>query len=107
MSTTILHNRKATSVPVPTSPANRARIDEFFKNEDFRETVFALSSRWACEREFEDINDYGKVISSNLPEGFKLMKMTKKPFGFHFSIGTEAVYHYKVTARSVSWSRIA
>lgn len=40
-----------------------------------------LYGRWLDEREYEDINEYGKVISDKL--GFPV-KMTKRPFGFKF-----------------------
>jgi hypothetical protein len=87
-----------------TSPKDLERIRAMF--DDIADPVFCLKARWSCEREFEDINDYGKVIARKLPSGFKLEKMTKAPFGFHFSIGTDAVYAIKTTARAIGWVRI-
>ena len=89
----------------PTTPENLARINAMFKA--IQPLALDLASRWHCEREFEDIQDYAKVISSALPDGFTLVKMTKSPFGFQFSIGTEALYVIKVCARSIEWKRIA
>lgn len=87
-----------------TSPKDLERIRAMF--DDLAEPVFQLKARWSCEREFEDINDYGKVITKWLPAGFTLEKMTKAPFGFHFSIGTDALYAIKTTARSIGWVRL-
>jgi hypothetical protein len=33
-------------------------------------------------------------------------RMTKRPFGFEFDIGTEAVYAIQVTMRSYQWKRV-
>ena len=43
--------------------------------------IVNLYWRWLDEREYEDINEYGKVIASKL--GFPV-QMTKRPFGFKF-----------------------
>jgi hypothetical protein len=90
----------------PTTPENLKRIDAMFKSKTLRDLLFDLKFRWSNEREFEDINDYGKVIASQLPEGFKLEKMTKSPFGFQFSIGTSARYAMMATNRSIEWKRL-
>ena len=89
----------------PTTPENLARINAMFKG--IEDLACNLAARWQDEKEFEDINDYAKVLQAKLPEGFKLVKMTKAPFGFQFSIGTEALYVIKICARSVEWKRIA
>lgn len=39
-----------------------------------------LWERWQDEKEYEDIEDYGKVIAKEL--GFKSVEMSKRPFGF-------------------------
>lgn len=65
-----------------------------------------LWGRWQDEREYEDINDYGKVFAGKLPEGFSLTRMTKRPFGFHFSIASGASFHFTVTGRSVGYKQI-
>ena len=57
-----------------------------------------LYYRWQEEKDFEDINDYGEVIASEVSKfGGKLIKMTKRPFGFHYRLG-DAIY-------SISYSR--
>ena len=40
--------------------------------------IFGLYERWQDEYEYEDINDYLKVIQKSLPEAFKIHK---NPFG--------------------------
>ena len=40
-----------------------------------------LWRRWQDEREHEDINEYGKEIAKKFPEGWKLEKSMKRPFG--------------------------
>lgn len=43
--------------------------------------IVNLYWRWLDEKKYEDINEYGKVLSEKL--GFAVT-MTKKPFGFKF-----------------------
>lgn len=40
--------------------------------------IFDLYERWLDEQEYEDINDYLKVIQKSIPEAFKIHK---NPFG--------------------------
>lgn len=55
---------------------NRSKI-QFFAN---------LYCRWEDEKEYENIEDYGKAMLSALPTNTKLIKATKKPFGVVFSL---------------------
>lgn len=87
-----------------TSDADLKRIDAMF--DQMADLLLSLQSRWQDESKYEDISDYGKVIAANLPEGFMLTKMTKRPFGFEFSIGTGAVYVMQTTSRQLSWKRV-
>lgn len=90
----------------PTAPADLNRINGMFRT--VAPMVAQLAGRWLDEKDFEDINDYGNVIRGNLPEGFTLSAMTKRPFGFKFSIGTDATYHMTVTARGAAqWKRVS
>ena len=89
----------------PTSPADLERINTMFASlTDFLSNLFG---RWQDEREYEDIADYGKAIAAQLPEGFKLIAMQKRPFGFKFGIGTDAVYKMTANSRSIGWERSA
>jgi hypothetical protein len=65
-----------------------------------------LYGRWQNEREYEDINDYGKAFTKNT--GWPVVKCSKRPFGFTFKVPEvpNAVYEIKVTARSAAWRRI-
>jgi len=36
-----------------------------------------LYSRWQCEKEFEDINDYLDVLKKTIPQAYKILK---RPF---------------------------
>ena len=90
----------------PTSEANKAKISEFW--EKIGDLVGNLMCRWQDEKEYEDINDYQKVLESEMPQGWKIKKMTKRPFGFHFTIGTDAVYAITMSANgSYAWKRVS
>lgn len=91
--------------PTPTTPANIARINAAYNA--LQPLMVNLASRWADESQYEDIAEYGKLIAKELPEGFTLVKMTKRPFGFTFSIGTGAVYVVKMTRQSYEWKRLS
>lgn len=102
-----MQTQTAKQAPVPTSPANKARIEAMFTSPLLMRTLDNLYGRWLDESQYENINDYGKVISAALPAGITLTKMTKRPFGFHFTVGTDAVYALTTTTRSMGWKRIA
>jgi hypothetical protein len=75
---------------IPTTKENMARITAMFYS--IEKTVIYLADRWQDEKEYENIADYGEVIKKELPEGFTFLKMNKRPFGFDFTIGTDAVF---------------
>jgi hypothetical protein len=87
-----------------TSPTDLARINGMF--EAVKGLLGQLYDRWQDEHEYEFISDYGKAIAAKLPDGFKLKRMTKRPFGFEFSIGTDACYSMTATARAIVWKRL-
>jgi hypothetical protein len=64
-----------------------------------------LWGRWQDEKEYEDINEYGAVIAKNFPEGWKLIKSAKRPFGVTVQIEQEQ-WQVSVTGRSMGWKRI-
>ena len=65
-------------------------------------------SRWQDEREYEDINDYGKVIQTELDTfdaGAKLVTMSKRPFGFTYTL-SEVSYKVTVKLGSYGYKRV-
>ena len=86
-----------------TTPANLARINEMFESTAWLLT--RLYERWLDEGQYEKIEGYAAPIRHALPAGFDLLRMTKRPFGFKFSIGTGATYHMTHNARGVQWKR--
>lgn len=67
-----------------------------------------LWGRWQDEKDHEDINDYGVAFEKSFPAdyGWKVIKCTKRPFGFVVQTGTEQ-RQVTVTARAVNWKRVA
>lgn len=66
-----------------------------------------LYGRWLDEKDYEDINDYQAPIQRVADDfGITVLKMTKRPFGFHFrtDVGT---YALTVNMTSASFKRIA
>ena len=67
----------------------------------------ALYCRWQDEKEYEDIEDYMKVV---LPEVVKIGgtfdKMKKRPFGFTYKLA-DATYQIFVRANDYGYKRIA
>jgi len=64
-------------------------------------TLDTLFSRWLDEHDFEDIADYADAFGKALPDGCRVTKATKRPFGFVVEIeGTR--FHFKATTRSLS-----
>lgn len=64
-----------------------------------------LWARWQDEKEYEEINDYGAAIAKEFPEGWKLLKTSKRPFGVTVQIEQEH-WQISVTGRSMGWKRI-
>jgi hypothetical protein len=59
-------------------------------------------SRWLDEQKYEDINDYAVLFRGQIEKaGGKFVRMTKRPFGFIFRVGsleaTVAVKNQKIT----------
>lgn len=58
-----------------------------------------LAERWADEHEYEDINEYKKVLEPKVKEfGVTIKDMVKKPFGFNFTIEGD-VTEYRIIAK--------
>lgn len=92
--------------PTPTPAADQARIDAVV--DKLANLLDQLYARWQDEREYEDIADYGLAIAKQLPSGFTLLKATKRPFGFRFSLDTMpgAIYAIEVTMTQMRWKRV-
>lgn len=88
----------------PTTPENTARINQML--DDIANHAGYLWGRWQDEKAYEDFNDYIASMQKQMPEGFTITGGSKRPFGFKFTIGTEAEYLLTVTARSVGWKRV-
>lgn len=69
------------------------------KNENMLASLWA---RWQDEKEYEDINEYGARIAKEFPEGWKLLKSTKRPFGVHVEIDG-LKWEISVTATGIKW----
>lgn len=92
---------------IATSTANKIIINDFFdSNADF---LCSLRDRWQDEKEYEDISDYSVAMKKKFPQGFNLVKFTKAPFGFTFTLDLQpgATYRMSATARSAKWERIS
>lgn len=64
-----------------------------------------LWARWQDEKEYEDINEYGARIAKQFPEGWKLLKSNKRPFGITVQIEAEE-WKISITGRSMGWKRV-
>lgn len=53
-------------------------------NEKLLRTLAELYFRWRDESEYEDFNDYIKVLKTLIPKGSKFVKATKRPFAVIF-----------------------
>jgi hypothetical protein len=70
------------------------RITNIVHNNEIGNLMFNLYDRWRDECEYEDINEYAKVIIDKLTSLFpqyniKLVKPSKRPFGVIISINDE------------------
>lgn len=62
---------------------NAEFINKVIYNKEVSNTFANLWDRWQDEKEYEDINEYGKVLHGaiNKVDECMLFKATKKPFG--------------------------
>lgn len=67
----------------------------------FLQTFDNLATRWADEKEYEDIADYGDVLKSIMPAGCVYVGMSKSPFGVDFSAVSGKKYRLKATRNSI------
>lgn len=88
----------------PTSPETLEKINNFLDSSE--QLMSNLYGRWQDEKEHEDINDYKAPIEKNLPSGFVITKMNKRPFGFNFTVGTNAEYQLFMNRTQMGWKRL-
>jgi hypothetical protein len=83
----------------------KAIASKFF--DDSHELMSILYSRWQDEKEYEDIADYGKVISEKVDAiGGTFVKMKKRPFGFTYKLA-DAEYLIAMSGSAYQYKRIA
>jgi hypothetical protein len=91
-------------VAQPTAPDDLKRIQAMV--DSMSNLMSQLYVRFQDEKDYEDINDYAVPFKKKLPKGFSLVKMSKRPFGFVFNIGTDALYLAYATSKAIGWKRI-
>lgn len=92
------------TVKTATTPENVAKIEAFAAK--IEQLFMNMYDRWLDEKDHEDIKEYGDRLARELPEGWKVEGMTKRPFGVKFSIGTDALYTIYLTSTAYGWKRI-
>lgn len=79
-----------------------AAVNALYDNKEFNELFGYLWGRWQDESEHEDIADYQLRLEKYVTAaGLKIIKMTKRPFGFHAQFN-DMVYAVTTTG----WKRI-
>lgn len=73
------------------------KVKEIINNTEIINVMYNLYDRWRDESEYEDINEYGKVIVDSihvhLPHlDVKLIEPTKRPFGVKLQVGDKKVH---------------
>ena len=73
------------------------KLTAIVNDEQVWECFFNLYDRWLDEHEYEDINEYGKVIfnviNKNYPEyGVSFVASTKRPFGIKVKIDDQKIH---------------
>jgi len=97
-------------MPTPIIPdADRDLITLVFEDKVFSKFFCYLYSRWQDEREFENLDDYKKVIQERLPEEFQVTSMSNRPFEFRFKLtqNPNNIYSMRFTKRHFSWGIVA
>ena len=71
-----------------------------FATQEFFDLLCNLKFRWDDEKDYEDFNDYIKVIKDKYPE---IIKVTKRPFGIVRKFNDIPYQLYlKVTGNNIS-----
>ena len=77
------------------------RITNIINSKEIGNLFFNLYDRWRDECEYEDINEYAKVIVDRIAKLFpqynvKLVKPSKRPFGVVISVNGEYTFRFYV-----------
>ena len=87
-----------------TSPADLKAINKLF--ESLEDNLVNAYGRWKEESMYEDIKSYSAFFSTTIKNaGGTFLKMTSRPFGFHFSFRNKLNYRFFTNGKSVSWKR--
>jgi len=90
--------------PTPAANEPSKRANAFF--DAIQETFGYLYSRWLDEHQHEDINDYKlPLLKVAVDHDVQILKMTKKPFGFHF-VADSREYKVKTSGRYIQYQRV-
>lgn len=74
--------------------------------QDIQDHMEMLYSRWADEKEYEDIRDYGVSIEHAVKKiGGTFLKMSKRPFGFTYEL-MGATYQVQMKSTQYLYKRI-
>lgn len=85
-------------------PPSKEALNFYQKAQD---TVMNLYDRWQDEKKYEDIKDYQKPLDSIAKKTkVTILKMTKAPFGCHFTIEDGRVYALTLNSTSYQYKRI-
>lgn len=87
-----------------TKLSNMALINKTF--EKIEKLMGNLLDRWQDEKEYEDIDDYGKVIAKELPKEMEFLNMHKRPFGFTFELDYK-IYKIEIKGNLYQWERLS
>lgn len=91
--------------PATNDQAIADKVQKFFRAN--QNLIVSLYYRWQDECEYENIADYSKVIAKPVVKiGGKFVKMTKRPFGFVFTLDG-STFHFTINGSRYSFKRIA
>ncbi len=87
-----------------TTENRKAQARKIF--EELENTMTNLYCRWQDEKEYEDFEDYKKIIADKLiPYDAKFLSMSKRPFAVKFQL-SNATYEIKVSATQYEYTLI-
>lgn len=66
-----------------------------------------LEARWRHEKEYEDFEDYIKVMVATTPEGCEFVKMTSRPFRVEYKLPNKKPMFIKVTKTAMTAGLVA
>jgi hypothetical protein len=81
----------------------RQTMDQITKK--LKPTLENLYFRWEDEKEFEDFNDYKKILKGSLPSNCHFINATKKPFAVVFNVDGAPRYKFRIiiNQKHIQW----